>query len=60
VGCIVSIDVAKTRFVVAIATAAGDVLKLVKFEHPRQTAVLSDNCISPTATITSPHRDKRG
>jgi hypothetical protein len=38
VGCIVSIDVAKTKFVAAIATVAGDVLKLVKFEHPRQTA----------------------
>jgi transposase len=38
VGCIVSIDVAKTKFVAAIATAGGDVLKLVKFEHPRQTA----------------------
>lgn len=37
VGCIVAIDVAKTKFVAAIATAAGEVLKLVKFEHPRQT-----------------------
>jgi transposase len=39
VGCIVAIDVAKTKFVAAIATAAGEVLKLIKFEHPRQTAV---------------------
>jgi len=38
VGVIVAIDVAKTKFVAAIATEAGDVLKLVKFEHPRQTA----------------------
>ena len=38
VGCIVAIDVAKTKFVAAIATAAGEVLKLVKFEHPRQTS----------------------
>jgi len=38
VGVIVAIDVAKTKFVAAIATDAGDVLKLVKFEHPRQTA----------------------
>jgi hypothetical protein len=38
VGCIVAIDVAKTKFVAAIATAAGEVLRLVKFEHPRQTA----------------------
>ena len=37
VGCIVAIDVAKTKFVAAIATATGEVLKLVKFEHPRQT-----------------------
>ena len=42
VDCIVSIDVAKTKFVAAIATAAGDVLKLVKFEHPRQTAAFLD------------------
>jgi transposase len=38
VGCIIAIDVAKTKFVAAIATAAGEVLKLVKFEHPTQTA----------------------
>lgn len=36
-GCIVAIDVAKTRFVAAVATAAGEVVKLIKFEHPRQT-----------------------
>jgi transposase len=38
VGCIVAIDVAKTKFVAALATATGEVLKLVKFDHPRQTA----------------------
>jgi len=38
VGCIVAIDVAKKKFVAGFATAAGEVLKLVKFEHPRQTA----------------------
>ena len=37
VGRIVAIDVAKTKFVAAIATAAGDVLRLIRFEHPRQT-----------------------
>lgn len=37
VGCLVSIDVAKTKFVVALATAAGEILKLLRFEHPRQT-----------------------
>jgi transposase len=37
IGCIVAIDVAKTKFVAAIATAAGEVLRLFRFEHPRQT-----------------------
>lgn len=37
IGCIVSVDVAKTKFVAAIATLAGEVLKIVKFSHPRQT-----------------------
>src|SRR5271166_452598 len=37
IGCIVAVDVAKTKFVAAIATAAGEVLKIVRFEHPRQT-----------------------
>ena len=37
-GCIISIDVAKSKFVAAIANAAGDVVKLVQFEHPRQSA----------------------
>ena len=41
-GCIVAIDVAKTKFVAAIATASGDAVKLVKFEHPRQTGVFLD------------------
>lgn len=36
---IIAIDVAKTKFVAAVATAAGEVLKLIRFEHPRQTAV---------------------
>jgi transposase len=37
VGCIVSVDVAKTKFVAAIATVAGEVLKIIRFSHPRQT-----------------------
>jgi transposase len=37
IGCIVAVDVAKTKFVAAIATAAGKVLKIVRFAHPRQT-----------------------
>jgi transposase len=36
-GCIVAVDVAKTKFVAAIANAAGEVLRLLRFEHPRQT-----------------------
>jgi transposase len=37
IGCIVSVDVAKTKFVAAIATVAGVVIKIVRFSHPRQT-----------------------
>jgi len=37
VGCIVAVDVAKSKFVAAIATAAGEVLRILRFEHPRQT-----------------------
>jgi transposase len=37
IGCIVAVDVAKTKFVAAIATAAGEVVRLVRFAHPRQT-----------------------
>jgi transposase len=36
-GCIVALDVAKQRFVVALATAAGQVLALFRFDHPTQT-----------------------
>jgi transposase len=38
VGCIIAVDVAKSKFVAALATAAGQVLQIVRFEHPRQTA----------------------
>ena len=37
VGCIVAVDVAKTKFVAAIAKATGEVLKIVRFSHPVQT-----------------------
>jgi transposase len=37
VGCIVAVDVAKSKFVAALATAAGEVLRILRFEHPRQT-----------------------
>jgi hypothetical protein len=37
VGCIVAIDMAKTKFVAALATVTGEVLKLVKVDPPRQT-----------------------
>jgi transposase len=36
-GCIVALDVAKTKWLVAIATAAGEVVKLFRFEHPVET-----------------------
>jgi hypothetical protein len=36
-GCIVALDVAKTKWLVAIATAAGEVVKLFRFEHPAET-----------------------
>ena len=36
-GCIVAIDVAKQKFVVALATLAGDVVKLFRFDHPTET-----------------------
>jgi transposase len=37
-GCIVALDVAKQKFVVALATLAGEVVKLFRFEHPTETA----------------------
>jgi transposase len=37
VGCIVAVDVAKTKFVAAIASVAGEVLRIVRFSHPHQT-----------------------
>lgn len=39
-GCIVSVDVAKTKFFLALATVAGEVLTILRFEHPRQTRVV--------------------
>lgn len=36
-GCVVALDVAKQRFVVALATLAGDVVALLRFDHPTQT-----------------------
>jgi len=57
-GCIVAIDVAKTKFVAAVATVAGEVVKLVKFEHPRQTglfleqlSILSETGHKPTVVM---------
>lgn len=37
-GCIIALDVAKQRFVAGLATAAGEVLKLFRFDHPTETA----------------------
>jgi transposase len=36
-GCIVALDVAKMKWLVAVATAAGEVVKLFRFEHPTNT-----------------------
>ena len=36
-GCIVALDVAKQKFVVALATLAGEVVKLFRFHHPSET-----------------------
>ncbi len=36
-GCIVALDVAKQKFVVALATLAGVMVKLFRFEHPTET-----------------------
>jgi transposase len=38
VGCIVAVDVAKTKFVAALAKGTGEVVRLVRFQHPQQTA----------------------
>ena len=39
-GCIVALDVAKEKFVVALATLAGEVVKLFRFDHPTETSEL--------------------
>lgn len=36
-GCIIALDVAKEKFVVAITTLAGEVVKLFRFSHPTQS-----------------------
>ena len=36
-GCIVALDIAKMKMVVALATIAGEVVKLFQFEHPTET-----------------------
>src|SRR5262245_60466040 len=36
-GCIVALDVAKQKFLAALATLAGEVVKLFRFEHPTDT-----------------------
>jgi transposase len=38
-GCIVAIDVAKEKMMVALATAAGEVVKLFRFKHPTETGL---------------------
>jgi transposase len=36
-GCVVAVDVAKTKFLAAIAKETGETVRIVRFEHPRQT-----------------------
>ena len=36
-GCVVALDVAKEKFVVALATPAGEVVTLFRFDHPTET-----------------------
>lgn len=36
-GCVIALDVAKEKFVVALATLAGEVIKLFRFRHPTET-----------------------
>jgi transposase len=36
-GCIVALDVAKQKFLVALATLAGEVIQLFRFDHPTDT-----------------------
>jgi transposase len=36
-GCIVAVDVAKAKFAVGLATWAGEIVQLFRFEHPVQT-----------------------
>lgn len=36
-GCIIALDVAKQKFLVALTTMAGEVVKLFRFDHPTET-----------------------
>jgi transposase len=36
-GCIIALDVAKQKFVVALSTMAGEVVQLFRFDHPTET-----------------------
>jgi transposase len=36
-GCIVALDVAKQKFLVALATLAGEVVEVFRFDHPTET-----------------------
>lgn len=57
-GCIVAIDVAKTGFYAGIATPTGEVLRIVRFAHPKQTPAflavletLRDRALSPQVVM---------
>jgi len=55
VGCIVAVDVAKTKFVAALATAAGEVVRLLRFEHPRQTGAFLRLLVALREAKLEPH-----
>ena len=38
--CVVALDVAKTKFFAALSTVRGEVIRIVRFDHPRQTAAM--------------------
>jgi len=38
-GVVVGLDVAKTKFLAAVATQDGEVVEIIRFEHPAKTRV---------------------
>ena len=50
-GCIVAIDVAKAKFAFALATVNGEVLKILRFQHPTETAAFLELVQTLKATL---------